>query len=69
MDLLVLSLLILSSPPPSQSTFDVVRKVLSPDANENLGIHARTELFFQDYQMGPLFVQENYLHVKPNAAG
>lgn len=26
----------------------------------------KSELFFHDYNMGPLFVQENYLHVKPN---
>ena len=26
----------------------------------------KSDLFFNDYNMAPLFVQENYLHVKPN---
>lgn len=26
----------------------------------------KSDLFFHDYNMAPLFVQENYLHVKPN---
>lgn len=28
----------------------------------------KSDLFFQDYSMGPLFTQENYLSVVPNAA-
>ena len=29
----------------------------------------KSDLFFHDYSIAPLFVQENYLHVKPVAAG
>jgi replication factor C subunit 1 len=28
----------------------------------------KSDLFFHDYSIGPLFVQENYLSVMPNAA-
>ncbi|XP_015683892.1 replication factor C subunit 1-like [Protobothrops mucrosquamatus] len=29
----------------------------------------KADLFFHDYSLGPLFVQENYVHVRPAAAG
>lgn len=29
----------------------------------------KADLFFHDYSLAPLFVQENYIHVKPAAAG
>ena len=29
----------------------------------------KSDLFFHDYSIAPLFVQENYIHVKPVAAG
>lgn len=29
----------------------------------------KSDLFFHDYSLAPLFVQENYVHVKPAAAG
>ncbi|VDP85746.1 unnamed protein product [Echinostoma caproni] len=52
--------------------FDVIRKVFSPDV---IGQHGRAatvneclDLFFQDYSIVPLFVQENYLNVKPKSA-
>ncbi|VEL43232.1 unnamed protein product [Protopolystoma xenopodis] len=54
------------------SPFDVVRRVLCPDTGGPDGVPASVgdciELFFQDYGLGPLFVQENYLHVKPKAS-
>jgi len=28
----------------------------------------KSDLFFHDYSIGPLFVQENYIHVTPFAA-
>ena len=48
--------------------WDVVRKVFSADEHKGMSIHDKTGLFFQDYSFGPLFVQENYPLVVPNAA-
>lgn len=31
-----------------------------------MSFNDKSDLFFHDYNMAPLFVQENYLHVKPN---
>ncbi|KAL3318620.1 replication factor C subunit 1 [Cichlidogyrus casuarinus] len=49
--------------------FEVIRKVFQPDL---AGANGRTatfpemmDLFFQDYSFGPMFVQDNYLKVKP----
>ena len=38
--------------------FDVCRKVFASEKSDKL------DLFFNDYSLGPLFVQENYIHVK-----
>ncbi len=49
--------------------FEVIRKVFSPDAGGKTATFAESmDLFFQDYSIGPLFVQENYLNVRPLAA-
>lgn len=57
--------------------FEVIRKVFSPDFGGS-GVHKTTpasfadslDLFFQDYSLGPMFVQENYVNVRPlNAKG
>jgi replication factor C subunit 1 len=48
--------------------WDVVKKVFSADEHKGMSIHDRTGLFFQDYSFGPLFVQENYPCVVPQAA-
>lgn len=45
--------------------WEVVRKVFSADEHKTMSIHDKADLFFQDYSMGPLFVQENYLQVLP----
>lgn len=45
--------------------WEVVRKVFSADEHKRMSIHDKADLFFQDYSMGPLFVQENYLQVTP----
>ncbi|OON20510.1 replication factor RFC1 domain protein, partial [Opisthorchis viverrini] len=49
--------------------FDVIRKVFQPDINGPNGgpasINDSLDLFFQDYSLVPLFVQENYLNVRP----
>lgn len=46
--------------------WEVVRKVFSAEEQKKMSIHDKADLFFQDYSMGPLFVQENYLHVTPD---
>lgn len=43
----------------------MVRKVFSADEHKKMSIHDKCDLFFNDYSMGPLFVQENYLKVQP----
>ncbi|KAF6771679.1 hypothetical protein AHF37_09367 [Paragonimus kellicotti] len=55
------------------SAFDVVRKVFAPDVSGGMNggiatINDSLDLFFQDYSLMPLFVQENYVNVKPRAA-
>lgn len=45
--------------------WEVVRKVFSAEEHAKMSIHDKADLFFQDYSMGPLFVQENYLQVTP----
>lgn len=47
--------------------WDVIRKVFSVDEHKNMTINDKSSLFFHDYSMAPLFVQENYLSVKPSA--
>ncbi|XP_078072170.1 replication factor C subunit 1 isoform X3 [Mustelus asterias] len=50
--------------------FDVVRKVFAAgEEAAHMSLIDKSDLFFHDYSIGPLFVQENYLHVKPAAAG
>ncbi|CAH8510180.1 unnamed protein product [Dicrocoelium dendriticum] len=52
--------------------FDVIRKVFTLEFSGPNGgpasINDSLGLFFQDYSLIPLFVQENYLNVKPRAA-
>lgn len=43
-------------------------KVFSAEEHRTMSLHDKTGLFFQDYSFGPLFVQENYLLVRPQAA-
>lgn len=45
--------------------WDVLRKVFSKEDHKNMTIHDKCDLFFYDYNIAPLFVQENYLSVKP----
>ncbi|GJQ69768.1 Gnf1 [Trypoxylus dichotomus] len=46
--------------------WEVVRKVFSQEEHKNMSIGDKFRLFFYDYSIGPLFVQENYLQVQPN---
>ncbi|ELU15704.1 hypothetical protein CAPTEDRAFT_175237 [Capitella teleta] len=46
--------------------FDVCRQVFA--GGERMSVIDKTDLFFQDYSFGPLFVQENYPSCTPFAA-
>ncbi len=48
--------------------WDVVRKVFSASEQRDMSIMDKSDLFFHDYSLGPLFVQENYLLSNPKAA-
>ncbi|XP_049763833.1 replication factor C subunit 1 [Schistocerca cancellata] len=48
--------------------WDVLRKVFSAEEHKKMSIHDKSDLFFYDYNISPLFVQENYLNVVPTAA-
>ncbi|EDS26030.1 replication factor C large subunit [Culex quinquefasciatus] len=45
--------------------WDVIRKVFSAEDHRTMSIHDKSDLFFHDYSLAPLFVQENYLKVTP----
>ncbi|XP_076663268.1 germ line transcription factor 1 [Andrena cerasifolii] len=47
--------------------WDVVRKVFSAEEHKHMSIHDKSDLFFHDYNIASLFVQENYLMVIPQA--
>ncbi|XP_068607069.1 replication factor C subunit 1 [Brachionichthys hirsutus] len=50
--------------------FDVCRKVFaSGEETAHMSLIDKSDLFFHDYSLAPLFVQENYPHVRPQAAG
>ncbi|CAH8433259.1 unnamed protein product [Schistosoma mattheei] len=50
------------------NAFDVIRKVFAPDISGSQGsvatFNESLDLFFQDYNLIPLFVEENYLNVR-----
>lgn len=49
--------------------FDVCRKVFAKgEETAHMSLIDKSDLFFHDYSLAPLFVQENYLHVRPAAA-
>ncbi|MED6266934.1 hypothetical protein CHARACLAT_007110 [Characodon lateralis] len=49
--------------------FDVCRRVFaSGEETAHMSLIDKSDLFFHDYSLAPLFVQENYLHVRPAAA-
>ncbi|XP_030374533.1 replication factor C subunit 1 [Scaptodrosophila lebanonensis] len=45
--------------------WDVVRKVFSAEDHKHMSLYDKCDLFFHDYSMAPLFVQQNYLQVTP----
>ena len=48
--------------------WDVVRKVFSKSEHSQMSLIDKSDLFFHDYSLGPLFVQENYLLSVPDNA-
>uniref|UniRef100_A0A1B6MVA5 Replication factor C subunit 1 n=1 Tax=Graphocephala atropunctata TaxID=36148 RepID=A0A1B6MVA5_9HEMI len=46
--------------------WDVVRKIFSEEEHKSMSIHDKCDLFFHDYSITPLFVQENYLNAVPH---
>ncbi|CAL1278243.1 unnamed protein product [Larinioides sclopetarius] len=48
--------------------FDVLREVFAIANNPKATIMDKSDLFFHDYSIAPLFVQENYVHVMPSSA-
>lgn len=48
--------------------WDVLRKVFSEEEHKSMSIYDKCDLFFYDYNIAPLFVQENYLNVQPHSA-
>ena len=48
--------------------WDVVRKVFSSSEKKDMSLMDKSDLFFHDYSIGPLFVQENYLLAVPHQA-
>uniref|UniRef100_A0A182MBD3 Replication factor C subunit 1 n=1 Tax=Anopheles culicifacies TaxID=139723 RepID=A0A182MBD3_9DIPT len=47
--------------------WDVIRKVFSAEDHKTMTLNDKADLFFHDYNIAPLFVQENYLKVQPKA--
>ncbi|CAH1965730.1 unnamed protein product [Acanthoscelides obtectus] len=45
--------------------WEVIRKVFTKKEQESMSLADKSRLFFFDYSIGPLFVQENYLSVEP----
>ncbi|EDW15931.1 replication factor C subunit 1 [Drosophila mojavensis] len=45
--------------------WEVVRKVFAAEEHKHMSIFDKCDLFFHDYSMAPLFVQQNYLQVTP----
>ena len=46
--------------------WEVVRKVFSEEEHKKMSLIDKSSLFFYDYSLGPLFVQENYLRAVPH---
>nr|XP_023026436.1 replication factor C subunit 1 [Leptinotarsa decemlineata] len=46
--------------------WEVIKMVFSQSEHKDMTVADRSRLFFYDYSLGPLFVQENYLNVTTN---
>ncbi len=49
--------------------FDVIRKLYSEADGSGLSIGDKIDLYFQDYDIVPLMMEENYLNVVPHRPG
>lgn len=45
--------------------WEVCRTVFTQSEHKDMSIADKARLFFYDYSLGPLFVQENYMKVQP----
>ncbi|XP_017119919.1 replication factor C subunit 1 [Drosophila elegans] len=45
--------------------WEVVRKVFTAEDHKHMSLADKSDLFFHDYSLAPLFVQQNYLQVSP----
>jgi replication factor C subunit 1 len=52
-----------------QGIWEITPKVFSAEMKSKNAIYDKTNLFFQDYSLTPLFVQENYLTAVHGIAG
>lgn len=48
--------------------WDAVKKIFSSEDHKTMSLMDKSDLFFHDYSLLPLFVQENYLISSPHAA-
>jgi len=49
--------------------WDVCKKVFNNEDHKTMSFYDKSDLYFYDYNLAGLFVQENYLQAKPAAAG
>ena len=49
--------------------WDVCKKVFNKEDHKTMSLNDKSDLYFYDYNLAGLFVQENYLSSKPAAAG
>merc|ERR1719430_1175814 len=49
--------------------WDVCKSVFSAEEHKSMSFYDKSDLYFHDYNLAGLFVQENYLSSKPLAAG
>ncbi|XP_034823895.1 replication factor C subunit 1 [Maniola hyperantus] len=49
--------------------WEAIRRVFSAEEHQKMSINDKSDLFFTDYSIMPLFVQENYLNVVPHGPG
>lgn len=46
--------------------WEVVRRVFSAESHKTMSLNDKSDLFFHDYNLAALFVQQNYLSAVPN---
>ena len=50
-----------------QDAFTACRMAFSESETAKMSLKDKSDLFFYDYSLHPLFVQENYIHAVPHA--